>query len=243
MEAKAPTASLPLFAQVESALRQRILENCLAAGDKLPSELELEREFGVSRITVRQALSALHAGGFIQKINGKGSFVTRPNELPRLGGLTGFYEHMRAQGRKAHGRTLSVRQVAAPAAAVEALGIEPGTVLTAVTTLRFVDDRPLAVGVTYGPTDLIQALQLEDTEANDVMTLLEARLGFRLRSTHIETSAMRAGKTRARQLGIGEDEPVLRIRFTPHDVMDRPLCYSELYFRGDSFSYKAVIKR
>jgi GntR family transcriptional regulator len=243
MEAKAPTTSMPLFAQVETALRERILDNRLAAGDKLPSELELEREFGVSRITVRQALSALHAGGFIQKINGKGSFVTRPNELPRLGGLTGFYEHMRAQGHEAHGRTLSVRQVAAPAAAAEALGIEPGTTLMTMTTLRLVDDQPLAVGLTYGPPELIEALLREDTEANDVMVLLESRLGFRLRSTHIETSAVRAGKTRARQLGLEEDAPVLRIRFTPHDVTDRALCYSEMYFRGDAFSYKAVIKR
>lgn len=236
-------ATLSLFAQIESNLRQRILNNQLAAGSKLPSEAELETEFGVSRITVRQALAALHASGLIEKINGKGSFVTRPTDAPDLGPLTGFYEHMRAQGHQAHGRTLHVRKVRAPAQAAEALRVKPGSELTAVTTVRMVNGKPLAIGVTYGPTALMEAMLREDMEINDSMTLLESRLGYRLKATHIETSAVPAGKVRARHLNISEHDPVLRIRFTPHDVSDQPICYSEMYFRGDGFSYKAVVKR
>ena len=54
---------------------------------------------------------------------------------------------------------------------------------------------------------------------------------------------MRAGKARAKLLGITADDPILRIRFAPHDVLDRPLAYAEMFFRGDAFSYKAVVKR
>lgn len=71
----------------------------------------------------------------------------------------------------------------------------------------------------------------------------ESRLGHRLRSTHIEASAVRAGKARAKLLGITADDPVLHIRFTPHDVLDRPLAYAEMFFRGDALSYEAVVKR
>ena len=234
---------LPLFTQVETNLRQRIIDNQLSPGSKLPSEAELEVEFGVSRITVRQALSALHASGLIEKINGKGSFVTRPTDTPDLGSLTGFYEHMRSRGYLAHGRTLSVRKIAATAAAAEALKIPVGSPLTAVTALRMVNDKPLAIGITYGPSELMQALLREDIEINDMMTLLESRLGYRLKTTHIEASAVPAGIVRARHLGISAQSPVLRIRFTPHDVSDQPVSYSEMYFRGDGFSYKAVVKR
>jgi GntR family transcriptional regulator len=76
-----------------------------------------------------------------------------------------------------------------------------------------------------------------------MMTLLESRLGHRLKSTHIETSAMPAGKLRARHLAIAPGDPVLHIRFTPHDVSDQPLVHADMYFRGDGFSYKAVVKR
>ena len=237
------STTLSLFAQIESNLRQRILNNQLVAGSKLPSEAELETEFGVSRLTVRQALAALHASGLIEKINGKGSFVTRPADAPDLGPLTGFYEHMRAQGYQAHGHTLHARKVRAPAHAAEALRIKPGSELTAVTTVRLVNGKPLAIGVTYGARALMEAVLQEDMETNDTMTLLESRLGYRLKATHIETSAIPAGKVRARHLNISEHDPVLRIRFTPYDVSDQPICYSEMYFRGDGFSYKAVVKR
>ena len=238
-----PSTHLSLFAQIESELRQRILSNLLPAGSKLPSELELEAEFGVSRITVRQALAALHAGGLIRKINGKGSFVTQPGEATNLGPLTGFYEYMRAQGRKAHGRTVSTRPVRASAVHAEALRIAVGTPLDAVTVLRLVDGTPLAVGITVGEPALMRALLAEDIENNDTMTLLESRLGHRLKTMHVETSAIAAGKVRGRQLDVALTAPLLRIRFTPHDTSDRPLCWSEMYFRGDGFSYKAVVRR
>jgi GntR family transcriptional regulator len=83
----------------------------------------------------------------------------------------------------------------------------------------------------------------ENLEANDMMTVLESRLGYRLRNTHIETSALRAGKLRARQLEIAPDDPVLRVDFTPHDIEDRPLMHAQMFFRGDAFRYRAVVKR
>lgn len=234
---------LPLFAQIETDLRRRIVSNQLAAGSKLPSESELEAQFGVSRITVRQALAALRAGGLIESINGKGSFVTRPADAPRLGPLTGFYEHMRANGRDARGKTISVRETAASDVVAQALSLAPGTPVSVVTTVRTVDGKPLAYGVVYGPAALVQALIDEDIETNDMMSLLESRMGYRLKSTHIETSAMRAGKVRGKHLNIGADDVVLHIRFTPHDVTDTPLLHADMYFRGDSFSYKAVVRR
>ena len=84
--------ALPLFAQIKARLRQDILEKRLPAGQKLPSEAQLQLAFGVSRITVRQALNELQAEGLIETLNGKGSFVTRPAGAPRLGMLAGFNE-------------------------------------------------------------------------------------------------------------------------------------------------------
>ena len=84
--ADAPAAAArPLFAQIKARLRQDILEKRLPAGQKLPSEAQMQQAFGVSRITVRQALNELQAEGLIETLNGKGSFVTRPADAPRLG--------------------------------------------------------------------------------------------------------------------------------------------------------------
>lgn len=238
-----PPPATPLFAQLASSLREDILQNRRLPGDKLPSESELETAFGVSRITVRQALSALHAEGLIQKLNGKGSYVTRPADAPHLGPLTGFYEHIRARGDVASGRTLSVREAPASTAAAEALRLAPGTPLTVVTIVRLVNGEPMAYGSLHAEPALARALLAHDLNANDVMAVLESSLGYRLKSTHIEAGAVAAGKLRSRLLDVGETDPLLRIRFTPYDVSDTPLAYSEMFFRADRFNYRAVVKR
>lgn len=236
-------SAVPLFAQVQASLRADILKNRLPPGAKLPSEAALETSFSVSRITVRRALSALHAEGLIEKVNGKGSFVTRPEDAPRLGPLTGFYTHMRASGEVARGKTLSVRETKASRVAADALRIAPGTPLLAATLLRFVNDEPFAYGVMQAEPALTRALLVEDLNVNDVMVVLESRLGYRLMSSHIEAGAVAAGKMRGRLLQVDEAAPLLRIRFTPHDATGKPLVFSEMYFRADRFNYKAVLKR
>lgn len=238
-----PQIAVSLFAQVQASLRTEILENRLAPGAKLPSEAELEKNFGVSRITVRQALSALHAEGLIEKVNGKGSFVTRPDDAPRLGPLTGFYTHMRASGEVARGKTLSVRAGKASGVAAEALRIAPGTPLLTASVLRFVNDEPVAYGLVQAEPALTRALLAHDLNVNDVMVVLESRLGYRLKSSHIEAGAVAAGKMRGRLLQVDVAAPLLRIRFTPHDATGTPLVFSEMYFRADRFNYKAVLKR
>lgn len=235
--------AFPLFVQVQSNLRRDILEHRLLPGDKLPSEAELEKKFSVSRITVRQALSALLAEGLIEKINGKGSFVTRPVNAPRLGSLTGFYEYMRSRGKQASGRTLSVRSSKASRVVAAALKLEPGALLTSITLLRLIDGEPIAVGVTQALPDIANALLAQDINHMDMMSLLESPLGYRLKSTHIEAGAAKAGAMKARLLQIPADAPLLRICFTPYDISEQPLLFSEMYFRADRFTYRAVIQR
>ena len=236
-------AALPLFARVESSLRRDILEKRLGPGAKLPSEAELEAAFGVSRITVRQALAALHADGLIEKVNGKGSFVTRPADAPRLGSLAGFYDHMRSQGKAATGRTLSVRTDKASAVVAQALEIAPGSPLTTITILRLISGEPIAVGKAQAEPALAQALLAHDLDSQDIMSLLESSLGYRLKSTQIEAGAVQAGKQRAELLHVAAEAPLLRMRFTPHDISGKPIMFSEMYFRPERFSYRAVIKR
>ena len=232
-----------LFARVADSLRSDILANRMAPGHKLPSESDLEGAFGVSRITVRQALASLHAEGLIEKVNGKGSYVTRPNELPDMGPLIGFYEHMRKQGKRAVGRILSMKQVGAPAAAAHALEVSLGHPLIALRCLRLVDGKPFAFVLSYGEPALIKALIQEDINTNDVVVLLETRLGHRLKSNRIEARAIPASAALAKLLDVQRGSPLLRIDFTPIDVSGQSMVYSEMYFRGDSFSYKAVVKR
>jgi GntR family transcriptional regulator len=233
----------PLFKRIELDLRQRILSNELVPGEKLQSESEMIDTFGVSRITVRQALSELQAAGLIEKINGKGSFVSRPLDKPDLGLLTGFYEHMRARGHVSRGKVISVQEISAPVSAALALGQPQDSPMTRMTILKTVDGVKVAYGYVIGSNQLIQRLLEHDVEYNDVLQLLEARLGFRLDYHDIETQAVPSTKQHAALLNVPVGSPLLRVKFVTHDIEKRPLLYSDYVFRGDKFSYKVRVRR
>ncbi|ARU04277.1 hypothetical protein CCO03_05930 [Comamonas serinivorans] len=233
----------PLFTQLKARLRQDILDQRLQPGQKLPSESQLQAGYGVSRITVRQALADLQAEGLIETFNGKGSFVTRPGGNPNLGMLTGFYEHMRARGLNARGEILSVKQVAASPQAAKALGLPAKTRLTRITIVRFANDEPVVAGLFELPHALAEQMLALDMETEDAMTLLETRLGHRLDATHIEASALPAKATEAKLLQVPQGTALLKITFVPHDIDGQPLAYSVMHFRADRFTYRAVIRR
>src|SRR5689334_11086265 len=65
----------PLHARVAARVRQDVRAGTYAPGERIPAEVELARELGVSRGTVRVALRTLHEEGVIQTIAGRGSFV------------------------------------------------------------------------------------------------------------------------------------------------------------------------
>lgn len=237
------TLTPPLFKRIESDLRQRILSNELTPGEKLPSESEMIGTFGVSRITVRQALSELQAAGLIEKINGKGSFVSRPRDRPELGLLTGFYEHMRSRGYVSRGKVISVREIKAPVEAALALEQPENSPMTRMTVVKTVDGAKIAYGHVIGSTNLIQRLLAHDVEYNDVLKLLETCLGHRLDYHDIETQAVPATKEHATRLNVPAGSPLLRVKFVTHDIEKRPLLYSDYVFRGDKFSYKVRVRR
>lgn len=242
-ERDASDASLPLFAQIKSRLRQDILEKRLPAGQKLPSESQLQLAFGVSRITVRQALKELQAEGLVETFNGKGSFVTRPAESSRLGMLVGFNELLRTHGRNVSGRTLSTRTGSAPAHVAKALKLEPDTQVTIVRTLRMADGVPAAYFQSYYEPTLGREILANRLAEEDAMTLLEEELGFRLDRTQISASAVRAGKARGALLDVTADTPLLYMRFVPHDLTGLALFYADMYARPDQFTYRAVMRR
>src|SRR5687767_14508721 len=77
------TDAVPLYYQLESVLREKISSGQFASQERIPTETELAVEYGVSRITVRQALSALEKDGLVRRKAGLGTFVS---ELPAFSG-------------------------------------------------------------------------------------------------------------------------------------------------------------
>ncbi len=96
---------VPRYYEIEQALRARVAK--LAPGDPLPSDAELCEEFGVSRMTARNAMAQLVQAGIVQRIPGRGTFVAEQPVHRQAGSLISFSDEMRRRGRRPSSRLLT----------------------------------------------------------------------------------------------------------------------------------------
>lgn len=231
----------PLFAQVRDALRTQILRGALRPGERLPSEAALVERFGVSRITVRQALAELQATGLVQTVNGKGSYVTAPGRSEALGPFVGVLEAMRKRGHRAHGRMLRHEVVDAPAAVARELDLPVAAPVGAVTVLRFRDDLPFAIGTTWCSPSIAARIAAQDLAEHDVAYAIAAGLGLRSARTRVVVGARAADARLARRLRCERGAPVLHIVTTGVGHDGRPFTYSETDCRADLMDYRVTL--
>jgi GntR family transcriptional regulator len=232
----------PLFMQVRDALRGEILEGTLRAGQRLPSESELIARFGVSRITVRQALADLQATGLVKTVNGKGSYVTLPGRGQGDGPLVGILEAMRKRGYRAHGRMLSHKTGRATRVVARELGLPVGASVGAVTVLRFRDEVPFVIGTTWSSPGLAERLAAQDLSETDVATAIEALLGLRSAAMRVIVGARLADARLARRLDYPIGSPVLHIQTTSVGYDGLSIAYSETDCRADMMDYRVTLR-
>lgn len=98
----------PLYVQLKNKLKKDIRAGVLRAGDKIPSEAQLQKEYGMSRVTVRNAMEELASEGYIIKVQGKGSFVAQTERLRLPIGITSFSEDAAMQGMKLTSKVIKI---------------------------------------------------------------------------------------------------------------------------------------
>ena len=177
-------------------------------GTPAPSERELVQQFGVARMTVRQALDALVAEGLLERIPGRGTFVARTavDNIPRL---TGFTEEMARRGMKPDARTLLARIESAGPGVARALEIEVGDRVVHWQRLRYADGQPMCVEDAYLAASIVPGLLDQPLPVSLYAELerrdLAADLGRGLRRRRCRP------RREAQALGINAGNPVLRV--------------------------------
>lgn len=231
-----------LFEQVRDTLRTEILRGGWPADSRLPSESALIERFGVSRITVRQAIADLQASGLVHTINGKGSFVARPDRGVAQAPLVGVLEAMRRRGYNAHGELVSCKLQAAPAWVAEELRVPLGATLGTLTVRRRCDGVPFAIGTTWGAPELCEAIARHDLVDQDVAAIIAGQLGIRTARTRVRTLAENASATMARRLQCPKGAALLVIRTTSVDFDGQPTNCSITHGRPDMMDYRVTLR-
>jgi GntR family transcriptional regulator len=139
-----PTTRRSLRHSIANGLRRRVVTGDLSPGDRLPSEPDLARTLGVSRSSLRAAIALLEEDGLVQRLHGSGTYVThRPlmrNDLSRNFGVSSMIAAMGLEPGTVEGRCAAEP---APPGVAAALGVEPGSEVSALHRVRTADGRPV----------------------------------------------------------------------------------------------------
>lgn len=230
--AELPSRFVPRYYEIEQALRARIAQ--LRPDDPLPSDAMLCDEFGVSRMTARNAVQRLTQEGLVYRVPGRGTFVAEPPVHRQAGSLLSFTEEMRRRGKTPSSRLLTQDVREPRPAEASRLQLQPGDEVIAVRRLRVADDEPVAIEEAVFPAALAALIQradlehrsLHDTlvEGGHIPTMGRARLG-----------AEAAGEDDAALLGVVLGSPLLVEKRVIHDQDGHPLELCESRYAAERY--------
>jgi len=235
-------SSQPLYSQIKENLRQRILDGDYAAHERLPSESDLMKVFGVSRITVRQALRDLHADGLVFSVQGKGTFVSRPKAVQDIQRLQGFGEAMTPQGFETSTRVVGVQEIRAPAQVAEALNVNRSAKVVELKRIRYLNREPISLDNSFFPREIGHGL-LDRDLTRDIFPMLENECGIGLGHADLKIEAIIADEDLAHYLNIEAGLSVLRIQRLVFSQAGDPIDFEFLSYRGDAFQYQLRVDR
>jgi GntR family transcriptional regulator len=238
-----PLSPQPLYVQIKEWLRASILDGSLAPHAQLPSESELTARFGVSRITVRQAIGDLQKEGLVFRIHGKGTYVSKPKAAQQLIHLQGFDEAMRSHGYETYSRLVGYRTMPASADVARALALKPNTEVGEIRRVRYLNRAPISLDISYFPDGIGERLVSEDLASRDIFAILENDYGIALGHAELSIEASLADEMLATALGVEAGAPVMRIARLTSTAQGRPIDFEYLYYRGDAFQYRLRIDR
>jgi GntR family transcriptional regulator len=217
-------AGRPLYEELRARLLDGIARGRWPAGDAIPTEAQLARQFTVSIGTVRKAVDALVAGGVLLRRQGKGTFVASHN-ASRL--MFHFFHIVPRAGDKSYPevRTLEFRRDRAGAAEAQALAIPPDDRVIRIRNLLKLSGAPVIVDDITLPAALFPGLseKIFTSRDNTIYHLYQSRYGINVLRTDERLRAVTASAHHAALLGVSPASPLLEIRRVAFSFRDRPV--------------------
>ncbi len=231
------------YHKIKTILIQRIISGEYPMGSCLPSESQLVKEFGVSRVTIRQSLDLLQSMDILCSYQGKGHFVKNILAKQDLARLQGFGEIMAPLGVSAYSKLLKIERVVAPTGIADKLQIKPNTQAIQIIRLRCAVGKVMSIDISFFPIDIGEPLIKMDLEKQDIFHLIETKLGIEITYADIIMDLINPTDYVARHLGAAKDSHIMRIERLTHDIKSRPIDFEYIYCQPDTHQFKLRVSR
>src|SRR5438132_6910003 len=198
---------VPRYHRIAEALREQIRVGELASGARLDNQRQLEESFGVTLMTLRQALELLEREHLITRRHGLGTFVAAPSIDYDILQLRRFAGDLSAKGEHVATRLLGTRFAAADRRVAEALRLAGRPRVLVLERLRLVDEHPMSLQRSFLPSPLGDEVIRADLALTPLHQVLEFKLGVVITRASETVSAGRLGRREARDLDYRVDKP------------------------------------
>jgi GntR family transcriptional regulator len=234
--------------QVQHYVRDAIMNGTWQVGEPIPPEMALVEQFGVARMTVRQALDGLVREGLVVRARGRGTVVARPRVERELTRMHGFSEDMRARGMVPASVVLDCAVVPAPKTIADRLLVNPREAVVRLQRLRLADAVPMALETSYFNYTLCEAVLHADLATGSLYDFLQGTLMIELRYASQELEAALPSAIEASLLAISRRSPVLIIDQTTYargspDLDDVPAITGRTVYRADRYHFRQQVPR
>jgi GntR family transcriptional regulator len=225
----------PRYHQIAQSLRERIANGQPAPGERLDNQRSLAREFGVTLMTLRQALELLEKDGLITRRHGLGTFVASPIVDYDILHLRTFAGDLSAKGERVSTRFLRIRVTVADRRVWRELGLGTRARVFALERLRLVDGRPMSFQVSYLPAAIGEEVAKADLAVTPLRQALLFKLGIEITAARETVSAVPLEVSAARELGCRSGIPAFRSDRVSVGPDGSPVVYDRVFIPGDRF--------
>lgn len=245
MESGADMPNQFIYSRIYNELRQRIESGELGPGARLETEMELRQRYGVSRETVRRALSLLESDGYITRKVSSGTFVrAQKAQYAPSSYHESFTEQMRRLGKQPSSEIRSIEMLTElPPQISGALQLHSGERVYCVKRVRLADSIPMAYEIAYIRQSLcpnLHTLLLEDTS---LYCLYEDHYHLSMDTIELKIEAITADPPLQKLLNLKGSMAVLKMTALMHLTDSTPLYYVICYHSGDKYEYTTTMPR
>lgn len=225
---------------IREDILEKILNKTYKLGEKIPNEIDIASDYGVSRPTVRQAIQSLVNEGYLERIKRRGTFIReRKINQEFTHQIRSYADEIQRKGLLPATKIISFTVEQANAEVATQLELSENDKVYKLTRLRFAGKQPVVLVSTYLPFDLLDTLIDVDFTTISLYSKL-TELGFPVVSIHRKLEVIKSDELSSSLLNISSNEPLFYFHSTGYSNNSKPVEYSISWYRGDlnSFEFK-----
>ena len=226
----------PLYIQLKEMIKGDIKAGKYKAGELIPTELEYQNKFNISRITARQAINELALEGYVKRVKGKGTIVQSPRIEEPLARIKSFTNEMKERGIEASTKWAEITITKAFDDVPENLQVEKGEDIYRVRRVRCADGEPIVLFDTYFKMELNLKLN-NDLYYGSLYDYLHATRGINITKIKQHIGAASANGFISEHLGIKKGEPILTVKRQSFDENGNLIEFTKGYYVAERYEY------